>query len=170
MPADSLLLEHLGSSLRSPAEGEGHEGFPPPPDKDLECNAGDLALIPGLGRSPGVGNGNPLQYSCLENSMDKGAWQATVHGAAKSHPTHVARLEFPRETGLILRCAGKAGNPFQTTQGNRPSCRHQEGRRGSAEAVLGTTMFSLRQTQRSPEGPRHLHRIPRLSEASSTRH
>ena len=46
-----------------------------------------------------------------------------------SGPTHVARLEFPRETGLILRCAGKAGNPFQTTQGNRLSCRHQEGRR-----------------------------------------
>ena len=45
-------------------------------------------------------------------------------------PTHVARLEFPRETGLILRCAGKAGNPFQTTQGNDLSCRDQEGRRG----------------------------------------
>ena len=43
--------------------------------------------------------------------------------------------EFPRETGLILRCAGKAGNPFQTTQGNRLSCRDQEGRRGSEEAV-----------------------------------
>ena len=50
-----------------------------PPD-----NARVAGSIPGLGRSPGVGNGNPLQYSCLENSMDKGAWQATVHGAAKS--------------------------------------------------------------------------------------
>jgi len=48
------------------------------------CNAGDLGLIPGLGRSPGEGNGNPLQYSCLENSMDGGAWWATVHGVAKS--------------------------------------------------------------------------------------
>ena len=46
-------------------------------------NAGDLDLIPGLGRSPGEGNGNPLQYSCLENPMDRGAWQATVHGVAK---------------------------------------------------------------------------------------
>ena len=44
----------------------------------------DTGLIPGLGRSPGVGNGNPLQYSCLENSMDRGAWQATVHGVTKS--------------------------------------------------------------------------------------
>ena len=48
------------------------------------CNAGDLGLIPGLGRSPGEGNGNPLQYSCLENPMDRGAWQATVHGVSKS--------------------------------------------------------------------------------------
>ena len=45
-----------------------------------------------------------------------------------------------RETGLILRFAGKSGNPFQTKQGNQPSCRHQEGRRGSAEAVLGTSV------------------------------
>ena len=44
----------------------------------------DLGLIPGLGRSAGEGNGNPLQYSCLENPMDRGAWQATVHGVAKS--------------------------------------------------------------------------------------
>ena len=47
------------------------------------CNAGDLGLIPGSGRSPGEGNGNPLQNSCLENPMDRGAWWATVHGVAK---------------------------------------------------------------------------------------
>ena len=47
-------------------------------------NAGDLSSIPGLGRSSGEGNGNPLQYSCLDNSMDKGAWWATVHGVTKS--------------------------------------------------------------------------------------
>ena len=47
-------------------------------------NAGDPGLIPGSGRSPGEGNGNPLQYSCLENPMDGGAWWATVHGVAKS--------------------------------------------------------------------------------------
>ena len=52
--------------------------------KDSACNTGDLGSIPGLGRSPGEGNGNALQYSCLENSIDKGAWQATVHGVAKS--------------------------------------------------------------------------------------
>ena len=48
------------------------------------CNAGYLGSIPGLGRSPGEGNGNPLQYSCLENPMDGGAWWATVHGVTKS--------------------------------------------------------------------------------------
>ena len=47
--------------------------------KESACNARDLGLIPGLGRSPGEGNGNPLQYSCLENPMDRGAWQDTVH-------------------------------------------------------------------------------------------
>ena len=53
--------------------------------KESACNAGDLSLIPGLGRSPGEGNGCPLQYSCLDNSMDRGAWQATiVHGVAKN--------------------------------------------------------------------------------------
>ena len=46
----------------------------------LEKTPGDLGLIPGLGRSPGEGNGNPLQYSCLENPMDRGAWRAMVHG------------------------------------------------------------------------------------------
>ena len=48
------------------------------------CNAGDLGLIPGSGKSPGEGNGNLLQYSCLENPMDRGAWRATVHRVAKS--------------------------------------------------------------------------------------
>ena len=48
------------------------------------CNAGDLGLIPGSGRSPGEGNGNPLQYSCLENPMDRGAWWAIVHRVTKS--------------------------------------------------------------------------------------
>ena len=50
-------------------------------------------------------------------------------GRSACGTTHGARLGFPRETGLVLRCTGKAGNPFQTTQGNRPSCRDQEGRK-----------------------------------------
>ena len=51
--------------------------------KDSICNAGDPAVICKLGRSPGEGNGYPLQHSCLENPMDRGAWQAAVHGVAK---------------------------------------------------------------------------------------
>ena len=51
--------------------------------KESVCNAGDLGSIPGLEQSPEEGNGNPVLYSCLENPMDRGAWQATVHGVAK---------------------------------------------------------------------------------------
>ena len=54
--------------------------------KESACNAGDPGSIPGSGRLPGEGNDNPLHYSCLENSMDRGAWQATVH--------EVARVEY----------------------------------------------------------------------------
>ena len=60
-------------------------GFPGSSEvKASACNEGDLGSIPGLGRSPGEGNGNPLHYSCLENPMDGGAWWATVHGVEKS--------------------------------------------------------------------------------------
>ena len=52
--------------------------------KQSACNAGDTGSIPDWGRSPGEGNGNPFQYSCLENSMNRGAWWATVHGVTKS--------------------------------------------------------------------------------------
>ena len=51
--------------------------------EESACNVGDLGSIPGLGRSTGEGNGNPLQYSCLQNPMDRGSWWATVHGAEK---------------------------------------------------------------------------------------
>ena len=73
----------------------GNQSFEPllylkmafPANSDYEesvCNARDLDLIPGSGRSPGEGNGNPLQYSCLENHTDRGVWRATVHGVTKS--------------------------------------------------------------------------------------
>ena len=60
-------------------------GFPGVTDgKESACNAGDPGSIPGLGRSPGGGHGNPLQYSCMENCMDRGAWWDTVHGVVRS--------------------------------------------------------------------------------------
>ena len=55
--------------------------------KKSHTNVGDAGLIPGTGRSPGGRNGNPLQYSCLGNSMDRGTWRAKVHGVAKSRTT-----------------------------------------------------------------------------------
>jgi len=62
-------------------------------DKASAYNVGDLGSIPGLRRSPGEGNGNPLQYSCLENPMDGGTWYATVHGVAKSQ-TRLSDIYF----------------------------------------------------------------------------
>ena len=59
-------------------------GFPGGSDsKESACDAGEPGSIPGSARSPGEGNGNPLQYSCLENPMDRGAWRAAVHGVGK---------------------------------------------------------------------------------------
>ena len=63
-------------------------GFPSSSDgKAPACNAGDRGLILGLGRSPAEGNGNPVQYPCLVNPMDRGVWQATVHGVNKESDT-----------------------------------------------------------------------------------
>ena len=70
-----------------------HRSFPGGSEvKASACNAGELGSFPGSGRSPGEGNGNSLQYSCLENPMDRGAWWATVHGIAESDTTE--RLHF----------------------------------------------------------------------------
>ena len=78
-------------------------GFPQSSIKNLPANAGDTGdadLIPGLGISPGEGNGTPLQYSCLENSMDRGAWWAVVYGVTKSR-TQLSKFHF--HFHLVLR-------------------------------------------------------------------
>ena len=72
----------LTSELGNPGGSDG---------KMSTCNVGDLGSVPGLGRSPGGGHGNPAQYSCLENPMDRGAWQAAVHSVAQSW-TQLKRL------------------------------------------------------------------------------
>ena len=78
--------------------------------KESSCSAEDLSSIPGLGRSPGEGSGNPLQYSCLENLMDRGAWWATVHGVArvrhdlatKPPPTLLTQLNRRHRMSVLL--------------------------------------------------------------------
>ena len=75
--ARALVLKN--QSLRAELVFGKEMGFPGGSDgKESVCDVGDLGLIPELGRSPGEGNGNPLQYSCLQNSMDSAAWWATV--------------------------------------------------------------------------------------------
>ena len=77
--SDLISLSGLSASLPLSL------GFPGGSDcKESTCSAGDQGSNPGLGRSPGEGNGCPLQYSCLKNPIDRGAWQATVHGVANS--------------------------------------------------------------------------------------
>ena len=74
------------SLIESPSEFL--QGFPGDSDsKESACNAGDPGSIPGLGGSPGKGNGYPLHYSCLEKSMDRGAWRAIIHGVAELDTT-----------------------------------------------------------------------------------
>ena len=70
--------------------------------RESACNAGDLGLIPGLGRSPGEGHGNPFQYSCLENSMDREARCAAVHGVPKSRTWLKLSLSFSEEIAVLL--------------------------------------------------------------------
>ena len=74
-PSSTHTKEHKGTWMRFPGGSDG---------KEFTCNAGDPGSISGSGRFPGEGNGYPLQYSCLENPVDRGAWSAIVHGIKKS--------------------------------------------------------------------------------------
>ena len=78
MGLGAQLLSHLIPTACFPGGSDG---------KESACKEGDPGLISGLGRSPGEGNGSPLQYACLENPMDRGAWRATVHDGHKELDT-----------------------------------------------------------------------------------
>ena len=79
--------------------------------KEYACHAGDLASIPGLGRSPGEGNGNPLQYNCLENPMDRGAWQAIVHGVARVGHNLATKPSPPYHSWASGQTTGREHSP-----------------------------------------------------------
>ena len=100
-PLNMSLTQQRFSKKDFPGGSEG---------KASAYNAGDPGSIPGSGRSPGEGNGNPLQYSCLENSMDGGAWLATVHGVTKSR-TRLSNFTFD-EKGYF--CMGTERNLTET--------------------------------------------------------
>ena len=95
-------------TLRKPKLKKTHiypivQGFPHRfVGKESACSAGDLGFIPGSGRSPGKGNGNPLQYSCLKNPIDSGAWEATVHRVARSRHNLMTK---GRERDPIVCCS-----------------------------------------------------------------
>ena len=74
--------------------------------------ARDMGLIPGSERSPGGGNGNPLKYSCLENPMDRGAWQATVHRVTESDMTERIHTHIVPVVETIIEATHMASNPF----------------------------------------------------------
>ena len=76
--------------------------------KESTCNAGNVGSIPGLGRPPGEGNGNPLQYSCLENPLDRGAWWATVHGVARVGYDWATDTQRLTHRLLQCRCLAKS--------------------------------------------------------------
>ena len=80
----SISVVHHINKKKEKKSHDAEKVFPGGSDgKESACNAGDPDSIPGSGRSPGEGNGNPLQYSCLENPMDGGAWPITVHGSQR---------------------------------------------------------------------------------------
>ena len=110
-------------------------GFPGDSDgKEFTCNAGDLGLIPGLGRPPGEGNGNPFQYSGLENPMDRGAWWATVHGVTQSQ----TRLsDEAQHSGTIAKNPpANAGTPDPWSGRSRMHWGNQPLRRSSGACAL----------------------------------
>ena len=95
-------------------ENPSGKAFPGGSDgKASACSAGEPGSIPVLGRSPGEGNGNPLQYSCLENPMDGGVWQAIVHGFAKSW-TRLSDFTFIAFKAFHLKVVHSSESPCQT--------------------------------------------------------
>ena len=97
MIVDLIVQKALHSSMCCLGFFSGSDG------KEFTCNVGDRRSIPGLGRFPGGGNGNPLQYSCLENPLDRGPWWATVHGGAKSQTQLNRQHNLKQNSSVFLQ-------------------------------------------------------------------
>ena len=112
---------HVGLSTQALLVSLVIVGFPSGLDgKESACNVGDRGSIPGLGRSPGEGNDNPLRYCCLENTMDRGAWQATVHGGHKGSDT-TEWLTLSLSLGESGKCSHQAIRGWGVQQWDRGS-------------------------------------------------
>ena len=124
-----------GWGMKSEEAGElnqvsilGVLGFPgDSAGKESTCNAGDLGSIPGSGRSPGEGNGNPLQYSCLENPKDGGAWQVTVHRVTKSQTQLSDQAHYSTGCTGGKECCRKCGARWKCCRDNKTTWRETEG-------------------------------------------
>ena len=134
------LVVRVGTLPRAPFRKPCNLG------KESACNARDLSLNPGSGRSPGEGHGNPLQYSCLENSMDRGACQATVHGVTKSQ-TWLSDFHFlPSSWGQVLQLLSAsasasaiwAASPKVTSSPGQPRARDWVRKRSWEPALWGS--------------------------------
>ena len=130
LPLYLLSVNETPAPVRFPGGSEG---------KELAWNAGDLGSIAGLGRFPGEGHGNPLQYPCLENPMDRGAWWATVHGVAKS------RTWLNDQVALFISCDDL---PYPPSAPPQP--------RGDSSTQLSLHLVPLSLTQLVNLDPNHL--------------
>ena len=134
---------HPASISFSPLNGLSEEGFPSASDgKESTFNSGDSGSIPGSGRSPGEGNGYPLQYSCLKKSMDRGAWWAAVHGFAKSGMTEWLTLSLSWEMWLspLYRCKHWVSERLNTSP---RSCSHEAANLGLEQCPGRTQGFAI---------------------------
>ena len=118
--------------------------------KNLPANAGDAGSVPGLGRSPGRGNGNPLQYSCLKKSRGRGAWWATVHGITKSPQT--ARTHTHLLNGSIVMPLFWSFFRMVTTDGSLVAWRGWQTGRGTRQGFLRKMLSRRRVTLVGGEG------------------
>ena len=142
--------------------------------KESACSSGDPGLIPGSGRSPGEGNGNPLQYSRLENPMDRGAWQVTVHGVTRvglSDSTTTTQLMGQKMNSFKFKAWGFSGGPVvKNSPADAGDARHSGSIPGSGRSPGGGNGNQLQYScLENPHGQRSLAGYSPLGHKESNR-